>query len=292
MLIIAGSGASKLGRDVAARMNSGLVEFQERKFPDGERYLDLARDCKGEVVSIVQSTYGNPDGLLMEFVMLADAAFGAGAASVVGVFPYLAYLRQDERFKQGEALSSHVFARLIDSSEISKLFVVDPHLHRTHDLGQLFATPTVALSAMVDLASYASSNFRLIDPLVVAPDEEGLQWASKVASALSVESAAAKKVRLGDASVKIDFEGPPVGGRDILLVDDIVSTGGTLAGIATILKKAGARRVIALVTHGLFAPGAYERMRTSGIDQFATTDTVPNPYGVVSVAPLIARSIG
>ncbi|MDV3278628.1 MAG: ribose-phosphate diphosphokinase [Nitrososphaerales archaeon] len=292
MLIIAGSGASKLGRDVAALKNSDLVEFEERKFPDGERYLDLTRNCKGEVVSIIQSTYRDPDGLLMEFVMLADAAHGAGAASITGVFPYLAYLRQDERFKQGEALSSRVFARLIDSSGTSKLFVVDPHLHRTHDLGQLFTTPAVSLSAMKDLASYASSNFSLVDPLVVAPDVEGSQWASKVASALGAESATATKVRLGDASVKMDFEGPSADGRDVLLVDDIVSTGGTLAGIATILKKTGARRVIALVTHGLFAPGAYERMIASGIDHVVTTDTVPNDSAVVSVAPLIARSLG
>jgi ribose-phosphate pyrophosphokinase len=291
MQVIAGTGAPKLGKDVANLLSADLVEFEERRFPDGERYLDLKKDCKGKTVSIVQSTYRDPDGLLMEFVMMADAAYGAGAASVVGVFPYLAYLRQDERFKEGEALSSRVFARLIDSSGISRLFVIDPHLHRTHDLAQLFTTPTESLSAMADLASYASSNFRLVDPLVVAPDEEGSQWASKVASALKVESITARKTRLGDESVKLDFQGPSVKERDVLLVDDIVSTGGTLASIATILKGNGARRVIAMVTHGLFAPGAYDRMKASGIDDVVTTDTVPNPYSAVSVAPLIATSL-
>jgi ribose-phosphate pyrophosphokinase len=291
MLVIAGGGATKLGRDVAALLNSDLVEFEERRFPDGERYLDLKKNCADEVVSIIQSTYRDPDGLLMEFVMMADAAYGAGAASVVGVFPYLAYLRQDDRFKEGEALSSRVFARLIDSSGISKLFVIDPHLHRTHDLRQLFSTSAESLSAMADLASYASKNFKLVDPLVVAPDEEGSQWASKVAAALGAESITAKKTRLGDASVKLDFEGPSASKRDVLLVDDIVSTGGTLAGIATILKETGARRVIAMVTHGLFAPGAYNRMKASGIDDVVTTDTVPNPYSAVSVAPLIASRL-
>jgi ribose-phosphate pyrophosphokinase len=291
MQIIAGSGAPKLGRDIAARMNSEVVEFETRRFPDGERYVKLNNDCRGKTVGIIQSTYKDPDELLMEFVMLADAAHGAGAAKVIGIFPYLAYLRQDARFHRGEALSSRVFARMIRSSDISRLVAVDPHLHRIHDLNQLFHIPTTNLSAMPDMAAYVSQHFRLTDPIVVAPDEEASQWASKVASELEVEYTIAKKVRLGDASVNISFEGPRMHARDVLIVDDIVSTGGTVAKMAIGLKKLEVGRIVVLVTHGLFTPGAYHRIRTSGVDDVVATDSVPNEYSFVSVAPLIAKSL-
>lgn len=291
MHIIAGSGAPKLGRDVAARMNAEVIEFETRRFPDGERYVKLNGDCRGKSIGIIQSTYKDPDELLMEFVMLADAAHGAGAVKVLGIFPYLAYLRQDARFHRGEALSSRVFARMIKSSDVSRLVAVDPHLHRIHDLNQLFHIPTTSLSAMQDLATYVSQHFKLNDPIVVAPDEEASQWASKAASSLKVGYTIAKKVRLGDASVKISFEGPRMSRRDVLVVDDIVSTGGTVARMAVALKELGAGRIIVLVTHGLFTPGAYHKIRTSGVDEVVATDSVPNEYSFVSVAPLIAKNL-
>lgn len=289
--IIAGSGAPKLGRDVAVRMKSHVLDFQTRRFPDGERYVKLNGSCKGETVGIVQSTYREPDELLMEFVMLADAAHGDGASKVIGIFPYLAYLRQDARFHHGEALSSQVFARMIRSSDISKLIAIDPHLHRIHDLNQLFNIPTMNLSAMPDLALYLSEHMKLVNPIVVAPDEEASQWAAKVASQLKVEYIIARKVRLGDDMVNIEFRGPSMNQRDVIIVDDIVSTGGTVAKMAVSLRKQSVGRIIVLVTHGLFTPGAYHRIRTSGVDEVIATDSVPNEYGFVSVAPLIARSL-
>jgi ribose-phosphate pyrophosphokinase len=291
VIIIPGSGATKLGRDIALSMNVKTLEFDTRKFPDGERYVRLNGRCDGDIVSVVQSTYKDPDGLLMEYCMLADAALGAGASEVLGVFPYLAYLRQDQRFKDGETLSSKVFAQLIESVGTTKVFVVDPHLHRLSSLDVLFNVPAFNLSAMFMMAEYASKNFHLNDPIVVAPDEEASQWANKVATVLKAGYVVAKKVRSGDLTVEIDFSGSNLEGRDVLLVDDIVSTGGTLASITTKLKKAGATRVIALVTHGLFASGAYERISGSGVDHIITTDTVPNERSIVSVAPIIKEAL-
>jgi ribose-phosphate pyrophosphokinase len=291
MLIIAGNGAPQLGRDLAHQMKAQVLEFETRRFPDGERYVKLNGACKGKTVGIVQSTYKEPDELLMEFVMLADAAHGDGASEVIGIFPYLAYLRQDARFHHGEALSSQVFARLIKSSDISKLITVDPHLHRIHDLGQLFGIPTENLSAMPAMAAYLAEHAKLSDPVVVAPDEEASQWASKVASRLNAEYTIARKVRLGDETVDIEFQGRKMRNRDVVIVDDIVSTGGTVAKMAVALKKLSAGRITVLVTHGLFTPGAYHRIRTSGVEDVIATDSVPNEYAFVHVAPIIAKSL-
>lgn len=291
MLIIAGNGAPQLGRDLAHQMKAQVLEFETRRFPDGERYVKLNGACKGKAVGIVQSTYKEPDELLMEFVMLADAAHGDGASEVIGIFPYLAYLRQDIRFHHGEALSSQVFARLIKSSDISRLITVDPHLHRIHDLGQLFGIPTENLSAMPALAAYLAEHTKLSDPVVVAPDEEASQWASKVASQLNAEYTIAKKVRLGDETVDIEFQGRKMRNRDVVIVDDIVSTGGTVAKMAVALKKLSVGRITVLVTHGLFTPGAYHRIRTSGVEDVIATDSVPNEYAFVHVAPIIAKNL-
>jgi len=289
--IIAGSGAPRLGRDVALQLKAPVMEFQTRRFPDGERYVKLNGSCKGNAVAIVQSTYKEPDELLMEFVMLADAAHGDGASKVIGVFPYLAYLRQDMRFHHGEALSSQVFARLVNSSDISKLITLDPHLHRIHDLKQLFHIPTMNLSAMPALASYLSEHAKLVNPVVVAPDEEASQWASKVAAQLKTEYIIARKVRLGDESVDIEFRGPEISHRDVVIVDDIVSTGGTVAKMAVALRKLSVGRITILTTHGLFTQGAYHRIRTSGVDDVVATDSVPNEYAFVGVAPIIASGL-
>jgi ribose-phosphate pyrophosphokinase len=291
VLVLPGSSVPKLGLDIATELKTELVAYEIRKFPDGEKYIKISTDVKDQKVVVVQSVFGNPDSLLFEYAMLVDAAYGAGASEIVGVFPYLAYLRQDERFKQGEALSSKVVASLIQSTRTSKVFVVDPHLHRIHDINELFDIPAFNVTAMFKMALFAKSEFKLKDPLVVAPDEEAEQWASKVASILGIEYLVAKKVRFGDEDVNIDIKDQNLKGRDILLVDDIISTGGTLSKISASLEKIGVNRIFALVTHGLFASGAYDRIKSSGIEEIVTTDTVPNKYSLVGIAPVIAKAL-
>src|SRR5579875_2351337 len=277
--------------NLSSELGCESVDYNTRKFPDGERYVRLTKNVKDEKVVVIQSIFGDPDSLLFEYALLTDAAWGAGASEIIGVFPYLAYLRQDERFNQGEALSSKVVVDIIQSTHTSKVFVVDPHLHRVHDINRLFNIPAFNVTAMFQMAEYAKSNLELRDPMVIAPDEEAGQWASKVANALETKYAIAKKVRFGDLDVRIDIEGVDIQGHDVWLVDDIISTGGTLANISQSLEKMGAKRVFALVTHGLFATGAYERVKNSGIKEIITTDTVPNKYSLVSIAPSIAKAI-
>jgi|BEDMetMinimDraft_2_1075160.scaffolds.fasta_scaffold04193_2 ribose-phosphate pyrophosphokinase len=291
MLIVPGSGATELASKVSKLLGCNLLHFENRKFPDGEKYIRITGDCKGEDVFIIQSMYQDPCDLLMEYVFLVDAAIGAGATKVVGVFPYLPYLRQDSRFKTGETLSSRVIADLLESSATSMVYVIDPHLHRLKDLNLLFNLPAFKLSAMPDLAKYVIDNYQLGETLVVAPDEEAEQWASLVANELKLDYVVASKRRFGDFSVDITHNRFDVRNRDVIVVDDIISTGGTLSKMTVELKSLGARNIIGLITHGLFVQGAYERVLSSGMKAIITTDTVPNKYSLVSVAPLIARNI-
>ena len=291
MLLVAGSGSSILAKSVADDLACELLDYETRVFPDGERYVRLLRECKSEHVVVIQSMYGHPDGLFFEYCMLVDAAFGAGASQVTSVFPYFPYLRQDSRFKPGEALSSKIMVNLVESSGTSRVFLIDPHLHRIGTVNELFNIPAFNLSAMPEMANYLLNNFDLYEPIIIAPDEEAEQWASQVANVLKVGYFVAKKVRLGDLSVDISLNYPDVKGRDVVLVDDMISTGGTLARISLDLKKLGARKIFGTVTHGLFVTGSYQRILDAGMSSIITTDTVPNKYSVVSVAPLVARAL-
>ncbi|MEM0116960.1 MAG: ribose-phosphate diphosphokinase [Conexivisphaerales archaeon] len=291
MLIVPGSGSFDLASKVSRLIRCDLLEFESRSFPDGEKYIRIKGDCRGEAVYIIQSMYKNPSDFALEYVFLVDAVIGAGAEKVIGVFPYLPYLRQDTRFKVGEALSSKVFIDLLESSATSMAYVVDPHLHRFKSIDMLFNIPAFNISAMPDLAEYVATNYELHDTLVVAPDEEAEQWASLVANRLGLNYVVATKTRFGDFSVEINHKDFSVNGKDVIIVDDMVSTGGTLSKMTTELKNLGAENIIGLVTHGLFVNGAYEKIISSGMKTIITTDTVPNDYSLVSVAPLIARSI-
>ncbi|MEM3190741.1 MAG: ribose-phosphate diphosphokinase [Candidatus Parvarchaeota archaeon] len=291
MIVVSGSASNHLGFLVAKELSCKQLTTEVRMFPDGERYIRFAERIDGEDVVVIQSLYKNPDSLITEYGFMVRTLLEFGARRILGVFPYLAYLRQDQRFKDGEVVSSKVVSWMIERFDTSEVFVVDPHLHRLAGLKELFNIPAHNISAMPNLAHYAKEVLNATNPIIVAPDEEASQWAYKVASELNAEFKVAEKKRMGDNDVIIHLGDISPAGKDILLVDDMVSTGGTLATISKDLKLLGARRIIALVTHGLFAEGSYERLQDAGVDYIVTSDSVPNPYALVTVAPLIADAI-
>ncbi len=291
MFLVPGSGNKPLGLDIAHLLSCEVIDFESRRFPDGERYLKFVKDLPNERAIITQSLYGDPDGLLMEYLFLAKTALDLGAKDVVGLFPYMAYLRQDSRFKPGEAISAHIVSNIIEAAPTSVVLTLDSHLHRIHNLDELFGVPAMNLSAIPSLAERLASECVLKDPVVVAPDGEAAQWASLAAPILDAESVVMQKVRHGDTLVDIDLGHVTPDGRDIVLVDDIISTGGTIARVAQQLKEKGASHIHALITHGLFAEGAYQRVEQAGVNRLITTDSVPNRFSRVSVAPVFAKAV-
>jgi ribose-phosphate pyrophosphokinase len=291
MFLVPGSGNKPLGVRIAEGLSCEVVDFEARRFPDGERYLKFSKELPHGTAVITQSLYRDPDSLVVEYLFLAKTALDLGAKDVIGVFPYLAYLRQDNRFKPGEAVSARVISSIIESAPTSAVLALDSHLHRIHSLGDLFGVPALNLSAMPSLAKRLMSECTLTKPVVVAPDGEAAQWASLAAPVLNAESVVMEKVRRGDASVDIDLGDIVPRGRDIILVDDIISTGGTIAQVAQQLKTKGVNHIHALVTHGLFAEGAYERVANSGVEHLITSDSVPNRFNSVTVAPVFSKAL-
>ncbi len=291
MIVIGGSASSDLAWKVAKELNAKHGEVEVKKFPDGEKYVRVADEVKGEHVIVVQSLYRTPDEYIVELLLLVDALRDLGASTITGVVPYLAYARQDARFKPGEAVSSLTIARLFESVGMSSFLTVDTHLHRLENVSKVFRIPAHNLSAMPLLGRYALENLNAKKPVVVGPDEEAEPWAATVAKELDAEHTVFRKKRVSSTKVEIDTGDLEMKGRDIVFADDIISTGGTIAESAILCGKKGARMIYALCSHPILAEGAVERMTEAGVRKIIGTDSVPSPVSKVSVAPVIAEGI-
>ncbi|MEM4657793.1 MAG: ribose-phosphate diphosphokinase [Candidatus Methanosuratincola sp.] len=290
MLITYGSSSEALARSVAKESNIPIVETARRFFPDGEQYVQISGDLSGEDVVLIHSFALSPDTLLVEYLLLVDAIKSGGCRSLTAVIPYFAYLRQDSRFKPGEPLSAKVFASLVEFPRVDRIITIDAHLHRFRTLSELFHTPSLNLSAMPLLADYYQKNFGNNNIVVVGPDAESEQWAKVVAERLSSPYIIMEKVRLGDREVSVRGNAS-VKDKNVVLVDDIISTGMTLVKVIRMLLAEGANRVDALVTHALLVEDSYQKLKGAGLGNLISTDTVPGQHSKVSVAPLISRAI-
>ncbi|HZD13338.1 MAG TPA: ribose-phosphate diphosphokinase [Candidatus Binatus sp.] len=291
MIVLGGSGSTDLAGKVAKESSAKHGEVEIKRFPDGEKYVRIIDDVKGQNVAIVQSLYRNPDEYIMELLLLVDALRDLGAESITAIAPYLAYARQDSRFKPGEAVSSLTIAKLFEAVGINAFMTIDTHLHRLEDVSKVFHVPAYNLSAMPLLGKYALENLSPKKPVVVGPDEEAKPWAAAVAKELDAEHTVFRKKRVTSTKVEIDTGDIDFEGRDVVFADDIISTGGTIAESARACVKNGAKRVFALCTHPVLAEGALERLREAGVRQVVGTDTIPSTVSKVSVAPVIAEGL-
>jgi ribose-phosphate pyrophosphokinase len=290
LIIAFGSSGEHLARAVAKITRFSVTETETRRFPDGELYVRVMGDASREDVAVFQSLGMRPDRLLMEYCLIADAVKGMGCKTVTAVIPYLAYARQDARFRSGEPLSIKLVARSLEGAGTDRLISVDAHLHRLRALKEVFTIPTLNLSAMPLLAEYYKTEFGVRNVIVVGPDSESEQWASTVAGTLSTEYSILNKERLGDRDVEISGS-PSVRGKTVVLVDDIISTGKTLVGAIRKLRSKGAKRIDVLTTHALLVEGALSLLRKAGMSHLVSTDTIPRSTSRVSVAPMIADAL-
>ncbi len=254
------------------------------RHPDGEKYFRFACDVEGEDLIVFNSMHPKPDEIIFETALIAETAIEFGANSVSCVFPYFAYARTLSGLK-GEALPIKVVAKILKNSGIDRIYAVDFHLHEN-----IFGVEFVDLTAMELLADYAKRNFS--DELtVIAPDEHALHWAKIFAERFGTDDIVVlKKLRIDAENVIIQPIKFEVSG-DAVVVDDIISTGATVCQAARIAKNAGSKRVFAVCTHAILASDALVRMLESGIEDIASTDTIPGPISSVSVADIIAKKL-
>jgi ribose-phosphate pyrophosphokinase len=279
--VIAGSASGLLGARLAVELNSRVVPTELRRFPDGEAYVRVADDLAGKEVVVVQTTW--PDSHYVEALLLRDAVLAMKPRKAALVVPYFAYARQDRRFKAGEALSSVALGRVL-ADGWDDVITVD--VHEPSILGQL--SPRARnITALPELGKYLGS--KKID-LVVSPDEGSLERVRPVAEAINARFDHLVKTRIDGERVEIAPKELEARGKRVAILDDIISTGGTIAAAAKALKDAGASNVLAACTHGLYAVGALKRLHAV-LDDLVSTDTVESATSRVSAAPSIARAL-
>lgn len=286
-----GSPSGLLGVRVAKETGLPRVPVKVEHFPDGEIYVRVMGDVKGARIYLIQSMALQPNDYLLEYLLIVDALKSLGAEEIIGVITYIPYARQDARFMEGEALSMEVVAGLIEQSGTEALITVDMHLHRRASPSEVFRIPVVNISAAPLLTRYIVENYGLKEPLVIGPDEEAEQWAREGAQAIGVEYDVLDKVRKSATEVEIHPKKLDVSGREVILLDDMITTGGTMAEAIRFLKEAGAKRIIAACTHPLLVMRALEKILSEGAEDVVATDTVTSVASKVSVAPLIAEAI-
>lgn len=280
-------GNENFAAALAAQGGWRLGEMETRRFPDGESYVRVRSDVRGSIVEIV-CTLARPDEAFLPLVFAADAVRDLGATEVNLVAPYLAYMRQDRRFKPGEAVTSRSFARLV-STTFDRLTTIDPHLHRYRSLSELYSIGGQVLHAASALADWIAAKVR--DPLIIGPDEESEQWVSAVAGRVGAPHVVLRKVRHGDRDVEIvvpDLSG--FGGRRPVLIDDIASSGRTMSEAARQLVRRGLDRPVCAVVHGVFADDAYDRL-SAVAERIVSTDSIPHRSNAIALAPLVADAI-
>lgn len=270
---------------LAGVMGAETLGIEHRRFPDGESYVRLGGRVAGRTL-ILLCPLDDPDPKLATLLFAAAEARAQGAAEVGLAAPYLAYLRQDRRFREGEALTSAHFAAVL-SRHFDWLVTVDPHLHRLASLDEVYGVPSRVAHAAPLLARWIA---REVDrPLLVGPDAESAQWVAAVGADAGAPHVVLEKTRRGDREVEIAL--PDLGawaGRTPVLVDDIVSSARTMIVAAGRLVGSGLAAPVCVAVHGLFAGGAYDALRRAGAARIVTANTIPHASNAIDVAPLVA----
>jgi ribose-phosphate pyrophosphokinase len=284
-VIIPCSNAKVLGEKIASESRGELAEYETRQFPDGEIYVRIGSDLKGKEVIVVQAGYPRPNEALVELFLVLDACRELGAASVRVVMPYFPYSRQDKQFKEGEALSLKTIALILKELGVGKLITFDAHFRKGYGDYDLFGLDAVNLSAGPLLVGHVKEKYG--DLFVISPDLGASELVKLSAEGAGCEYSKLSKKRSGDFEVSMEGE-LEVGGKSVLVLDDIISTGGTMKKAMEMAKHGGAEKVFAAATHGIFSADAMGKLKGVA-DYLVTTDSIENETSKVSLAGEVVK---
>jgi ribose-phosphate pyrophosphokinase len=272
---------------IAQAASMPLAVLQRHRFPDGEIKLRLPEALPEHVV--ILRSLSHPNEKLIELLLAAQTARLLGAKHVTLVAPYLAYMRQDMAFHPGEVISQRIIGRFL-ADLFDAVITVDPHLHRVASLEEAVPVSRAVVLSGAPLLSDLIAQHR-INPLLIGPDEESAQWVALAAARHGFDHAVCKKVRRGDHAVDVALPDLAVAGRRVVLLDDVVSTGNTIAQTTRQLLAVGATSVDVAVTHALFAGDALQLMLDAGVQQVWSTDCILHPSNSISMAVPIAQAL-
>jgi ribose-phosphate pyrophosphokinase len=277
-------GSEEHARRLGARLDYPVVIPELRQFPDGEHYVRIAGDVPDDAAIVGNASGDN----FLRIAFLAGAARDLGAKRVGLIAPYLAYMRQDIRFKPGEAVTAKYFARLV-SSTVDWLVTVDPHLHRLDSLAGVYTIPTTIARAAPAIAQWVAAE--VSDPVLVGPDAESVQWVSAVAAHCGAPFMILEKTRRGDRDVSISEPDRPWNGHTPVVIDDIVSTGRTMIEATRRLRAAGSAPPMCVAIHAVFADSLHDALLDAGARGIVTCDTIGHATNKICVTDPLALAV-
>jgi ribose-phosphate pyrophosphokinase len=284
-LVFAGPASKEFAKTLAQRLNLPALSVDVKEFSDTETKYKFEENVSGTSVLLVQSTYPPVDKNYMQ-IFLAAHHLSQEGARVHAVIPYMGYARQDKQFLSGEVVSLGVISHLLRSCGVVRVTTVD--IHSAEGLA-LFAMPTYSVSAIPSLAQYVKKNLKLTSPVVISPDFGSSKRTEAFATLYGAQHMQFAKERdrtTGD--VKVETGKMEVEGRDVIIVDDMISTGGTVRAAAEKLRGAHAGKIVVTCVHALLLAGAYERLLDAGVDEIIGTNTVPNKVSKVDATEPLA----
>jgi ribose-phosphate pyrophosphokinase len=269
----------------AAGFATAVVD--RHRFPDGELKLRLPGSLPTKV--IVYRSLVHPNEKLIELLFVAQTARQLGASDLTLIAPYLAYMRQDIAFHEGEVVSQKIIGRFL-AQVFDSLVTIDPHLHRVATLEE--ASPVkraITLSGAPLLGDYIAQ--QIPDAFLLGPDSESAQWIASAAKKHGFDHAACEKIRRGDKDVQVQLPAVDLKDRRVVILDDVASSGRTLAKATRAAIEAGASSVDVAVTHALFAEDALQVIREAGVRYIWSTDCIAHESNVVSIASMLAEAL-
>ena len=285
--VIGGSASSDLAKKIARKLKAPYIKTEKKTFPDGESKITINQIPKKSIVLVVQSTYPPVDTNLLELISIVSK-IQKFSSKVYAIIPYMGYARQDREFLGGEIVTIGVVGRLLKASGVKKILTVD--MHSKLALKELKIS-SENVSAMEGLVKHFKK-MKMKDPLIVSPDLGGKERAEKFSNLLKTDFIALKKHRdrktgkVNILSGKVDVKD-----RDLILVDDMISTGGSIIKATQFLKKQKCRRVFVACTHALLVNDATKKIKNAGVTQIISTNTIPGESAKVDVSRVISDAL-
>lgn len=278
MYIIGGTASKSIAKDLSIELDAPLADTISKRFPDEEFYTRINDNISGEDVVIVQTTY--PDKNIIELFLLQNAAIEAKAKTITVVIPYFGYARQDKKFENGEPISAKALASLIGLNA-DNIITVDPHKEYILDF---FSTSAHSCSAVPEIAKYLVD--KQID-MILAPDKGAINRVKNASKIIGCDYDYMEKTRIDGETIEIKPKNLDAKNKNVAIIDDIISTGGTMAKSIHELKKHNAKDVYVACTHGLFAGDAVKKLLSAGCSEIISTDSIISKFSKVKIAPCI-----
>jgi ribose-phosphate pyrophosphokinase len=272
---------------LASELGVDYGQIDVHRFPDEESLVRIPTGLSSHI--IICLSLDKPNNKLIEIIFAAETARKYGASRITLVAPYLCYMRQDIENQPGEAVSQRIIGQML-AEYFDDVITVDPHLHRIDHLQEAIPLP----NAIALMATPAVEQFLRCRPhkgMIFGPDEESGQWVTELAERLGFSSAVAKKVRHGDADVSIELPNADYTEKEIYIIDDMISTGNTIAQATQLLHAEGARCIRVITTHALFNSEAEKRLHLAGVESIWSCDSVQHHSNCIPLAPLLAQAI-